>query len=355
MAAEPLSRFCMPSYRCLEERKAGGPQPFLIGPAWRDKELQTALGSWTELRHDTILYAKQSYTVISKGMPEIPRMAYGFVEPAPQVYARLAAMFRDLRTTLASLEIAAEGIPQMLTEFETVLTRLEQISIKELAAEPLSDADYAFIANFDGELRSLTFFPPKLMQRITSDTDTRMDVIADVHLGDQHRPSAGGGSRFPGRRICCRARQSRLPPVSRRRLALFCFQFKQPMSDRLTDEQWQKMGRDKKRPQRPDWARVSSIAIFCLLGCISVLLVSYVPLFVRDSFAFPAGCCQYSCRTRALPTPRERSLPSRGKDHVAEHNEYPGKDEKCCRGRGFHLHGRPFGSSLLCLVPQRGA
>ena len=33
---------------------------FLQTAAWRDKTLNTALASWTELRHDTILYAKQS-------------------------------------------------------------------------------------------------------------------------------------------------------------------------------------------------------------------------------------------------------------------------------------------------------
>ena len=37
---------------------------FMQTDAWQDKELSTALASWTELRHDTILYAKQSYTMV---------------------------------------------------------------------------------------------------------------------------------------------------------------------------------------------------------------------------------------------------------------------------------------------------
>lgn len=36
---------------------------FMETTAWQDKELTTALASWAELRHDTILYAKQSYTL----------------------------------------------------------------------------------------------------------------------------------------------------------------------------------------------------------------------------------------------------------------------------------------------------
>ncbi|HQG45689.1 MAG TPA: DUF3160 domain-containing protein, partial [bacterium] len=40
--------------------KGAGYPPFMQNPAWEDKELFAALGSWAELRHDTILYAKQS-------------------------------------------------------------------------------------------------------------------------------------------------------------------------------------------------------------------------------------------------------------------------------------------------------
>ncbi|GAH96290.1 unnamed protein product, partial [marine sediment metagenome] len=57
----------------LEENKDVDLPCFIQSPAWVDKELQTVLGSWTELRHDTILYAKQSYTMAGKGMPPEPK------------------------------------------------------------------------------------------------------------------------------------------------------------------------------------------------------------------------------------------------------------------------------------------
>ena len=41
--------------------------------AWQDKELNITLASWAELRHDTILYVKQSYTMAEReGMFEEP-------------------------------------------------------------------------------------------------------------------------------------------------------------------------------------------------------------------------------------------------------------------------------------------
>ena len=47
--------------------------------AWLDKQLNTSLGSWTELKHDTILYAKQAYAEMGAGghFPPLPKEAQG--------------------------------------------------------------------------------------------------------------------------------------------------------------------------------------------------------------------------------------------------------------------------------------
>jgi len=239
----------------LVDNSPVNPQPFQASQAWRDKELQTALGSWTELRHDTILYAKQSYTGMGKSLELEPERAYGYVEPAPEVYGRLADMFRDLKTRLVSLGLATEGIPQKLEEFEAVLTHLREISIKELASQPLIDADYAFIRNFDGVLHSLTRFPAQLMKRITSDTDNRMDIIADVHTDPSATKSVLEEAIGSPADIYVLVRDDRGYRLCRGGVFTY-YEFKQPMSNRLTDEQWQQMGRDKKRPPRPDWASI---------------------------------------------------------------------------------------------------
>ena len=41
---------------------AGAVPEVMRSRGWRRKQLQTQLASWAELRHDTILYVKQSYT-----------------------------------------------------------------------------------------------------------------------------------------------------------------------------------------------------------------------------------------------------------------------------------------------------
>jgi hypothetical protein len=68
--------------------------------AWAMKTLNTQLASWTQLRHDTILYAKQSYTT-GGGQCLYPT---GFVEPRVEFWNRLS------RTAARTAELVA-GLP----------------------------------------------------------------------------------------------------------------------------------------------------------------------------------------------------------------------------------------------------
>ena len=50
---------------------------FMQTTAWQQEKLNTQLASWTQLRHDNLLYAKQSYTF---GYP-VCSYPHSFVEP----------------------------------------------------------------------------------------------------------------------------------------------------------------------------------------------------------------------------------------------------------------------------------
>jgi hypothetical protein len=237
----------------LEENKDTNLPCFMRSPAWTEKELQTVLGSWTELRHDTILYAKQSYTMAGKGMPPEPKPTYGYVEPYPEVYARLEEMMRDLRNNLVALDLAIEGIPEKIKEFEELLDKLKIISEKEISNISLDNEEYEIIWNIGSKLESLKEFPSEILEKITSDTDEKMEIIADVHtdVNTGQVLEEGVGSPFNiyviiddtrGVRIC--------------RGAVFSYyEFKHPMEDRLTDEKWQEMGEKSDRPNQPDWVK----------------------------------------------------------------------------------------------------
>jgi len=77
----------------LRSMPAGAPA-FMQGTAWQDKELNTALGSWTQLRHDFILYGKQTY------IPSPWAQGPGLVEPVPDTFDRLADLCDQVYSAL---------------------------------------------------------------------------------------------------------------------------------------------------------------------------------------------------------------------------------------------------------------
>lgn len=238
----------------LEENKDTNLPCFMQSPVWIDKELQTVLGSWTELRHDTILYAKQSYTMAGKGMPPEPKLTYGYVEPYPEVYVRLEEMMKDLRNNLIVLDLAIEGIPEKIKEFEELLDELKIISEKEISNIPLENEEYELVWNIGSKLISLKEFPSEILEKITSDTDEKMEIVVDAHtdVNTGQVLEEGVGSPFNIYVIIDSARGLRIC-----RGAVFSYyELKHPMEDRLTDEKWQAMGENRERPNQPDWSKL---------------------------------------------------------------------------------------------------
>ncbi len=69
--------------------------------AWKWKTVQTQLAGWTELRHDYLLYAKQSYTP-----PVLCFYPAGYVEPRPAFYVAMKQLVDFASSTLASLPMS---------------------------------------------------------------------------------------------------------------------------------------------------------------------------------------------------------------------------------------------------------
>ncbi len=128
---------------------------FMQSNAWADKELQTTLASWTELRHDTILYAKQSYTPKNTYIPPEEKPVVGYVEPVPEFYTRILALTKMTRTGLTDLNVLNQTETNRLYNFGVVLERLLNISKNELEGKELTDDDYTFIRNFGEQLDSI--------------------------------------------------------------------------------------------------------------------------------------------------------------------------------------------------------
>jgi len=219
---------------------------FMNTIAWQNKELQTALASWSELRHDTILYAKQSYTPI-KGTSVEPQEnpVVGYVEPVPEFYLRIHALTKMTRDGLTDLNVLNDTEINRLQSLEVILQSLINISKKELENKELTDSDYEFIRNFGENLDSIVTG--------VKDKGKETTIIADVHTDTNTEQVLEEGVGYvdlilvaymiPNGNIVVGA-----GPV------LSYYEFKHPMDDRLTDEQWTNILQGGQTPDRPDWA-----------------------------------------------------------------------------------------------------
>jgi hypothetical protein len=231
----------------LDEKGEGYPY-FMQSLAWADKDLHTWLGSWAELRHDTILYAKQSYTIVGEGAPPEPVPARGYVEPRPEVYARLAALTAQMQSGLGDRGLLSEEMADKLVRMEQLLLSLKLISEKELRGEDLTEAEYALIRRIGDTLENLTTFSEEVAGKITSEADERMALIADVHTDGNTAQvlEEGVGDAFPIYVIVMVEGEQTVAMGG----VFSYYEFKQPMNDRLTDEAWQAMS---PKPDRPLW------------------------------------------------------------------------------------------------------
>lgn len=100
---------------------------FMQTSAWADKELHTSLASWAELRHDTILYAKQSNTAIATSVQAPPKPVVGYVEPVPEFYSRILALTTMTKEGLTDLQVLNETETGRLQNLQIILQRLLNI------------------------------------------------------------------------------------------------------------------------------------------------------------------------------------------------------------------------------------
>ena len=218
---------------------------FMQTKAWLDKELQTALASWAELRHDTILYAKQSSTPVKSSYEPPPKPVVGYVEPVPEFYSRILALTKMTKNGLSSLDVLNETELSRLQNLENIIERLLNISRDELENKELDENDYEFIRNFGENLDDIVTGVKERGKETT--------IVADVHTDTNTEKCLEEGVGYvdmilvaymvPDGRVIIGA-----GPV------FSYYEFKHPMNDRLTDEKWKEM-LQANPPERASWVQ----------------------------------------------------------------------------------------------------
>ena len=235
--------------RTLVEATSRTAPAFTQNEAWARKQLSSALGTWAELRHDTILYIKQSYTSTPRGgVMEPPPLPPVYVEPYPEVYGRLGALVTHLREGLDGWGMLEQSVRGKLAEFEALLAELTDIAGRELQGQWPTEPEMRDLASIGRRLRDLLRFPSKLLAQITSGTDARMAIVGDVHT---HLAAGEVLEEAVGDPFLICVELERDGQKARHWGAVFSYyEFKHPIDDRLTDEAWQAMA---PKPPLPPW------------------------------------------------------------------------------------------------------
>lgn len=139
-----LYNYWLNSIRILNppEDRTNLPEFMKTAAFWQEK-LNTQLASWTQLRHDNLLYAKQSYT--GGTLCSYP---YSFVEPFPEIYNNISTYCQEAYSFFNNLDISDEykySILDYYTYFKQTSDTLNFISQKELNGEALNSQEALFL------------------------------------------------------------------------------------------------------------------------------------------------------------------------------------------------------------------
>lgn len=154
---------------------------FMQTDAWAAKDQQTGFASYTELKHDTILYAKQGFAVEGDFQPEYFEPRH-WVEPDPVAFHRIGDVAALTREGLDDRGLLTGDTDRLLGDVIDFVDRLAGIAEDELAGNPISDDDNRWLESVGSVMELIWMasadFDPATGLPDIDDEDTA--VVADI-------------------------------------------------------------------------------------------------------------------------------------------------------------------------------
>lgn len=226
--------------RPLLEPKGEGYPVFMRSEEWLKKDLECFAGSFTELKHDTVLYSKQVMPEMGGGYEEIIPDDRGYVEPEPLVYERfvnLATLTAEGLKGYGMLDAADEENLRRLAQMAEILL---EISEKELRDEVLEDSEYEFIKAYGGNLEH--FWREAIKDATDSEYvdagECPAALVVDIAT-DPNGTVLEAATGLPSTIYVLVKVDGKLKIASGSVYSFY--QFAWPMNDRLTDTKWRQM------------------------------------------------------------------------------------------------------------------
>ena len=238
---------------------------FMQNPEWGKKDLNAALASWAELKHDAILYAKQPMGAECGGGENVPEpVVKGYVEPNVKFWKKAAELLDNTAKLLRSQDMMTDKIDGVTERLKEEVTFLLRVSEKELAGKEPTDEEYDQIsyigATFENISLELLRMPDQYLYNWTDieGADRKVALVADVYTAN--------ADNNPNKAILFEAvgDADEIYVVVEiggylyltRGAVLSYREFIQPIDQpRLTDEEWQEQLKSNPRKGVPEWMK----------------------------------------------------------------------------------------------------
>ncbi len=248
--------------RPLLEEKGKGYPAFMQNTEWTKKNLEGFLSSYTELKHDTVLYSKQFMAEMGGGDEVYDDR--GYVEPEAELYARLSALTKSTSEGLEGFGVLSDTDRENLSRLSELADRLKEISIKELTGEELTEEDYELIRSYGGNLEH--FWAESIKDISENENNESSEFPAALVVDIATNPNGSVLEQAIGEISHIYVV---VPVDGKLRIAegavFSYYQFIQPIEDRMTDSEWRiKLGieltedleyKPDKNIKQPEWTQ----------------------------------------------------------------------------------------------------
>jgi hypothetical protein len=124
---------------------------FMQTAAWWQQKMNGQLAAWTELRHDNLLYGKQSYTGgITCSYP------YSYVEPVPDFFYKMGELVSNASDRISQIPFDNEDyknhVIYFFNNFKNTTDTLAVIAEKELSGKQFNEAEIQFLQSMLSEI-----------------------------------------------------------------------------------------------------------------------------------------------------------------------------------------------------------
>ena len=186
---QTISTRWMDALKTLHDTNDGYPY-FMLTPEWQKKDLNAALASWAELKHDAILYAKQPFGAECGGGGPPEPVVTGYVEPNVKFWRKAISLLNATADVLERYQLTTEKGKRATERLREEAEFLLRVSQEELAGKKLAEADYDALKHIGAEFENISLDLVRDEEQYlmgwndVEGTDRKVALIADVYTAN---------------------------------------------------------------------------------------------------------------------------------------------------------------------------